>query len=90
MERPGAVNKKFKTKFIVTKFFILIKSFCISEIFILHGLTYKTKNSKKLIKKSKQFFTVTKIFYTPKKLFNIFEFFISHGLIHRIKNTKKL
>ena len=46
MERPGAVNKKFKTKFMVTKFFILIKSFCISEIFIPYGLTYKTKNSK--------------------------------------------
>ena len=46
MERPGAVNKKFKTKFMVTKFFILIKSFCISEIFIPYGITYKTKNSK--------------------------------------------
>lgn len=41
-----------------------------------------------LIKKSKQFFTVTKLFYTPKKNFNIFEFFILHGLIHRIKSTK--
>ena len=46
MDQPGAVNKKFKKIFIVTKFFILIKMFYNLEYFIFQGLIYEIKNLK--------------------------------------------